>query len=181
MPFLTALVALVGAVCLLDLVLTLGVIRKLREHAAVLARSSAAGGADRPPMLPAGEVAAPFDAVDAAGEPVGRDALTGRTLVGFFTPSCDACTERMPGFLADAAAFPGGRDRVLAVIAAGEGEDASAYRDRLGGVARVVVEPHRTGVCKALGVRGFPSFCVLDGTGRVVETGLPSDRAPVPA
>jgi peroxiredoxin len=180
MPFLTAIVALVGAVCLLDLVLTLGVMRRLREHADLLARSSAADGPARDPMLAAGEVAAPFHAVDTTGEPVTRDALTGRTLVGFFTPDCDACTERMPGFLAEAAAFPGGRAQVLAVVAAGA-EDASAYRDRLAGVARVVVEPHRTGVAKALGVRGFPTFCVLDGTGRVIETGLPSDRSPVPA
>ena len=179
MPFLTALVALIGAVCLLDLVLTLGVMRKLREHAAVLARSAAE--AERPPMLAAGAVAAPFEAVDTAGEPVSRDALTGRTLVGFFSPSCNACTEQMPGFLTDAAAFPGGRDRVLAVIAASEGEDTSAYRDRLGTAARVVVEPHQTGIAKALGVRGLPTFCVLDGTGRVLQTGLPSDRSPVPA
>ncbi len=64
-----------------------------------------------------------------AGSPAGESAATGvngrlvtpsglgdRPTLGFFSMSRNACLEHLPAFLAIAAARPGGRDRLLAVI-----------------------------------------------------------------
>src|SRR5690606_37070056 len=59
---LTAAVLLVGALCVLNLVLTVGVIRRLREHTELIQNMPRM----QPPeqiMLPAGETVGPFTAV----------------------------------------------------------------------------------------------------------------------
>lgn len=171
-----SLVAVVGVICLLDLLLTFGVIRRLREHTETISTLQAAS--TPPGMLAEGETAGEFEAVTTTGEVISRDTLAGNTLVGVFSPDCPACAERLPGFLRLAAAFRGGRDRVLAVIA-DMGGDPETYRERLEPVARVVIEPQGTGINEALRVRAFPSFGVLDGSGTVLASGLDPDRTEV--
>jgi hypothetical protein len=175
--FLIALAVFVGAVCLLDLVLTLGVIRRLREHADRIARlSPEAPNA----MLPVGERADPFDAATVEGGRVTRDALSGLTLVGVFSPNCPACAERLPQFLDVAGSHTGGRDRVLAVVV-GEESEAGDQVAALSPVARVVIETMEGSITKALKIRGFPAFGILDASGTVVTAGTNTDRLKVPA
>ncbi|MFC0531393.1 TlpA disulfide reductase family protein [Phytohabitans kaempferiae] len=180
--FLIALVVLVGVVAVLNLVLTVGVIRRLRQHTEKLADLSAMG----PPMdmmIGAGERVGEFAATTTDGEPVSRELLFGQTLVGVLSPDCSACKERLPEFIARAEAFPGGRGQVLAVLA-GEPAEVQPYRERLAPVARVVIEPPTGGpLATALNVQGYPAFAVLDSTGTVVagESDLPQPPVMSPA
>ncbi|MBF9130515.1 redoxin family protein [Plantactinospora sp. S1510] len=175
MPFLLALVLFVGALCVLDLVLTIGVIRRLREHSDLIARA-AVGGAEV--MRPAGARADAFEATTTDGELVSRSTLVGSTLVGVFSPGCGACAERLPGFVSRAGEFPGGRDRVLAVVVTDESptEEFAALRP----VARVVLETRNGPVSAALGVHGFPAFAVLDDAGLVLGSGTELDQLKLP-
>jgi hypothetical protein len=179
--FLIALVVLVGAVAVLNLLLTVGVIRRLRQHTENLANLSTMGGPQPSIMIGEGERAGEFAATTTDGEPVTRDLLSGQTLVGVLTPDCSACRERLPEFVSSAETFPGGRGQVLAVLA-GELEQVEEYREQLAPVARVVIEPPMKGaVATALKVEGFPAFAVLDADGTVVASGFSPDGLPAVA
>lgn len=179
--FLIALVVLVGTVAVLNLLLTVGVIRRLRQHTEKLANLQAMGGPAPSVMLGEGEQVADFAASTTDGEPVSRDLLSGQTLLGVLSPSCSACKERLPDFIAKAKSFPGGRGQVLAVLA-GEPDEVEEYREQLAPVARVVIEPLMEGpVAAALKVQGYPAFAVLDSTGTVVAGGLELSQLPVVA
>lgn len=173
--FFIALVAVVGVVAVLNLLLTVGVIRRLREHTE---RLSSLGGPPGAAMLAAGQRVGEFATTTIDGEPVARDLLSGRTLVGAFTPGCGACTERLPDFLARAKDFPGGPARVLAIVA-GDSAGAASYRDQLAEVARVVVEPPGGPLLTALKVSRFPAFGLLDAEGVVVASGWTLDHLPL--
>ncbi|MQA95418.1 MAG: redoxin family protein [Streptosporangiales bacterium] len=165
-----ALALLALAVCLLDLVLTLGVIRRLRRHTELI--SNLSSGMRPYAILAEGETAGPFETVATTGEPVSRDRLSGRTLVGAFAPHCPACEEKLPAFVDFAKTFPGGRDQVIAVVVGSENE-AEAHREQLEPVARVVIEPPMTGeIGTALALNSFPAFGVLDQSGTVVTSGM---------
>jgi thiol-disulfide isomerase/thioredoxin len=176
LPVVAALALLALAVCLLDLVLTLGVIGRLRQLTELI--STLPSGGRRPDaILAEGETAAPFDAVATTGEPVSRDRLSDRTLVGAFAPHCPACDEKLPAFVDFAKMFPGGRDQVIAVVVGPE-DEAEPYCEQLEPVARVVIEPPMTGeVGKALALNSFPAFGVLDHSGTVVSSGVDLNRS----
>lgn len=176
-PLLIALAVFVCAVSLLNLVLVLGVVRRLREHADRISRLSP----EPPnPMLAVTERTDPFDAVTVEGESVSRAALSGLTLVGVFSPSCPACEERLPRFLEFAGSFPGGRDQVMALVV-GEPEEAGVQVAALSPIARVVIGDMESSITKALKVRGFPAFGILDDSGTVVSAGTNTDWLRIPA
>jgi len=179
-PMTTVAIALAGlalAVCLVDLLLTVAVIRRLREHTDLISKFSAPGAVA---MLTQGQTTKPFEAVATTGETVSRDTLSGLTLVGAFTPQCSACTERLPRFVEYAGQFPGGREQVIAVVM-GDEAAAQEYRTALEPVAKVVIEAGPGGVVEALAVASFPAFGVLDSSGVVVTSALDLDDLSVPA
>ena len=158
MTALTFAVVLVGALCALDLLLTFGVIRRLREGAE--SRSQRATSVPGPPMAPVGSSV--------------RDTglgWHGETLVGFFFPGCAPCEEQVPEFIEYART----RERVVAVVLDRAGDAGQLVR-KLGQVAQVVVEDGADGALQtAFKVEAFPSYCVVrDGVissvaGRVVD------------
>jgi len=171
---------LVGTVALLNLVLTFGVIRRLREHTGLLAER------DRPEgpavMLATGEAPDEFAATTTGGERLTRDDLGG-ALVGFFSPNCGPCREQAPLFVRRAAGTAGGRSRVLAVVVGDETAVAQMVAE-FEPVARVVVErgvAAEGSVSQAFGVRGFPALAVLDADGAVAASGFELDRLPAHA
>ncbi|HEX6356431.1 TlpA disulfide reductase family protein [Actinophytocola sp.] len=175
MPYLAAGTVLVGLLGLVNLVLTFGVIRRLRDvgfSASALARK---------PMLSAGEPVGEFEIVTTDGTPISRDSLGGDTVVGFFSTGCAPCEQLLPAFLQYAAAMPGGRERVLAVVVGPEGDVVEPVA-RLAPVSRVVVEDITGGpLSSAFGVLGYPSVCVVDGAGRVAASGSELRVLPEPA
>ncbi|WP_412543948.1 TlpA disulfide reductase family protein [Longispora sp. K20-0274] len=174
MAVLIVAVVLVGVLCLLNLFLSLGVIRRLREHTAALEELSA-GGRRPGIIMDAGGTVGPFSAVATSGATVSGDLLGGRALVGFFSPSCEPCKEQVPLFVAYAREFDG---TVLAV-AAGAATEVGDLVATLDGVGHVVVEADNGPVQRAFGTRGFPAMCVVDA-GRVTAGGYQLDALVAP-
>jgi hypothetical protein len=176
--FLTVLVVVVGIVCVLNLLLLFGVIRRLKEHDQAIANLShgVTAGAPTDSMRAPGSEVDEFTAMSTDGVPVTKEALAGETLVGFFSVSCAPCVENAPKFAAHAA----GVDSVLAVVVADGGEDPSEMVGTLGGGARVVVEGYGGPVATAFGVTAFPTYAVVT-SGTITATALEVTALPVPA
>ncbi|MFI6456364.1 TlpA disulfide reductase family protein [Streptosporangium amethystogenes] len=181
MPFLTAAVVLVGMLCLLDLLLTFGVIRRLREHTTHLEKLLGDSRSGDPfPAL--GERVGEFAATTTDGEPVSRDLLAGETVVAFFSPGCGPCREKVPVFVELARERALDRQQLLAVVVdetkepvgtagtAGTqpgGVEAKEMAEALAPVARVVLEGEEHPVATAFTVHAFPAFCLVDAEGVV--------------
>lgn len=176
-PYLITAVVLALALGMLNLLLLLAVIRRLREHTAMLAGRSSD---DDPGLIKAGDAPADFSATDTDGRPVRRQDLTGDVLVAFFSPNCPACTEALPRFVEHAAAFPGGRQQVLAVVS-GDEPEVPAMAGLLTSVARVVLDGVDGSLARAFEVHAFPCWCLLDPTGTVQRSGSGWSLLPVPA
>lgn len=179
--FLTAVVVVVGIVCVLNLLLLFGVIRRLKEHDQAIAK------------IPVGAANAPVDTIRAPGSaidefaavstddvPVTRDTLTGATVVGFFSVSCPPCVESAPRFARHGAGIPGGKDGVLAIVIADDDEDPAGMVGILGESARVVVEGYDGPLATAFGVTAFPTYAVV-ADGRITATSLDFTTLPIPA
>lgn len=122
MPFVVAALVLLGLLCLVNLLLTVGILRRMRAQAA-------AGSGPLFALRP-GSAVGEFAATTTDGEPLTTATLDGT--VAFFSADCPACHDTLPDFLAYAREQ--GRDRVLAVVG---GDDADTVR-ALAEVARVV-------------------------------------------
>lgn len=177
MPVLIAALVVTALLCLIDLLLTFGVIRRLREHTALL---SEAHGEDIPVIgLPSGQAAEPFTATTTDGALVSGPA--GLHMVAFFSPRCSVCPKRVPAFTGYLRANQVRREDVLVVV--GESAEPVPYLDQLTAVARVCTESEGGPLGKAFGVAGYPAFCLLDADGAVLTSGFdPAELpAPVPA
>lgn len=165
MLFLIAAVILIGALCTLDLVLTLGVVKRLREHTEMLAKASG------PSVISVGEEIGDFTAATVDDEPLSRELLGHDTIVAFFSPSCRPCQEKLPAFVEYARGLPGGRAQGLAVVA-GDADEAAAFVAELGPVVRVVVEGAEGPVGTAFQVNAYPTVLRVspDDAGRIVVT-----------
>ncbi|MGN9919536.1 peroxiredoxin family protein [Micromonospora palomenae] len=173
MPYLIAAVVLVSALGLLNLLLNLAMIRRLREHTELLAKHAAIAGGG---IIQAGQSPGDFLATDSDGREVRRSDLVGEVLVGFFSTNCPACTDALPTFVTWATGLSGGRSKVFAVVN-GEEPAAADLAAKLAGAARVIVEHSDSAIITAFQVAAFPSWCRLDdGTVRDSGTGL--SRAP---
>ncbi|MCD9194406.1 TlpA family protein disulfide reductase [Streptomyces albireticuli] len=168
MPVLIAAVVLVGSLCTLDLLLTLGVVKRLREHTELLAKVSE-NMPGMPPVIGVGEEVGEFTAVGVDGEALTRESLRGDTLVAFFSPNCEPCHEMLPRFVAYARARSGDRERALAVVV-GAADLAAEQVEALRPVARVVVEGSDTALTTAFRIKGFPTVLRVaqDGHGHAV-------------
>lgn len=155
MPYLAAAVILVGAVCALNLALTMAVIRRLRIHAQQFANMTA-----RPPFAKPGTALPDFTATTSTGTTVSRDFFTATTLVGVFSTSCTACRDRVPEF--NGLVRAGAPQPALAVVV-GDPEEARKFGAELEPTATVLTEPGNGPVGKAFQVTSFPTFYLVDG------------------
>jgi thiol-disulfide isomerase/thioredoxin len=170
-------VVLVGAVAVLNLVLTLAVIRRLREHTELISQGRMAGPADL--MLGVGESPDRVRAVATDGTVVSREALR---LVGFFSPSCEPCRDMAPRFAEQAGRLPGGRSQALVVLV-GAPDDVAEFLVMFEPVARVVIEDSvaEGALAAAFKVRGVPAMCTLTADGVVAASGFDVVQLPVPS
>jgi thiol-disulfide isomerase/thioredoxin len=167
MAYLGAAVVLVGLVCALNLLLTVGVVRRLREHTQQFADLN---NRNRPALQPRpGAVIADFDVADTDGRPVARGLLDTGTLVGFFAPDCGPCKELLPRFVEHATALREQAGEVFAVVASTT-EDRELIA-KLSSVARVIVEPPNGPTIQAFGISGFPTLVLVGGDGVVAAAG----------
>jgi hypothetical protein len=98
-------------------------------------------------------------------------------LVGFFSPNCEACKERLPEFIEYATGHHG---KVIAV-AAGDADEIADLVVRLGEVAEVVVEKMGGPLHTAFGTEGYPAMCVVDDDSTVVGSGWEMSALPARA
>lgn len=183
MAYLSAAVALVGVLCLLDLVLTFGVVRRLRQHTQLLDAQIAGG---RPAVRPRpGHRVGDFAAADVQGRSVDQDVLGPGMLIGFFTTDCAPCKALLPRFVDHVTELGLAPDQVLAVLAAPTADEAMVAQ--LGAVARVVVQETDGSMVRAFDLSGFPTLVrmgpdgMVDAAGAVLEAIRGSVPAPVRA
>jgi len=167
-----AVVIALGLLCLANLVLTTGLVRRINEHTTVLDRIA---GEPPVPMRPVGAVVDDFAATAADGNPVSLDVLGAPIVVGFFSPGCGGCHEQLPDFAARARRAPAGRTLAVVVDPDGTGQSMAAS---LAGSALVVVEQRAGALASAFGVRGFPAFALVGAGGRIEASS--SDLASIP-
>lgn len=161
MAFLAATGPLSLVLCLLNLVLTLAIIRRIRTQEAQRSR-----GYSRPEMERLRDQPVPdFTATTIDGRIVDQESLVGQhSVVGFFTPGCSPCHEQAPAF---AALGRTGRP-AYAFIAADHHQDVGAAElCALVAPAEAVVVPLDQGLPAALGLRSFPAFLTVDASGVV--------------
>jgi thiol-disulfide isomerase/thioredoxin len=172
---LTSAVVLLTALCLINLVLTLGVVRRLREISREAGRVHDPTEAGR---LPAGADVGAFSALTTDGTTVSRETVNGPTLIGFFSPDCPPCVDAVPEFVGYAHTVPGGRDRVVAVVLAkpgSGGELAAELRD----VAQVITGPDASATQQALAVLALPTVYLIDERATVLASGSRCPQLPL--
>lgn len=162
---------LVGFIGVLNLLLTVGVIGRLREHERRLPAAPAGSGGET--ALAAGQRVGPFttETVDGAG--LAESDLADGTVVAFLSPSCGPCTEALPGFLRYAT------DRTFAVVL-DENDDATDEMVRkLREATNVVRERFGGPMSKAFAVTGFPAFVLVGKDQLVAASGVDLSDLPV--
>lgn len=160
-------VALLTVLTLLNIALLLAVVRRLREHETRFAALSAS--AEQPEIIaPVGSRIDDFATESVDGQFVDRAGLRTPALVGFFSPSCDSCHERIPDFREAASDHPGS---VLAVVVR-DGRDPAPLVDHLKEPGTIVVVEESEGpMSTAFSVRGFPAFALVEADGSVRARG----------
>jgi len=165
MPFVVAALVLLGLLCLVNLLLTVGILRRMRAQATTESNSLFA--------LRPGSAIGEFAATTTEGEPLTVETLNGT--VAFFSADCAACHDTLPDFLAYAREQ--GRDNVLAVVGGDDPETVGALAE----VARVVPADLDGGpVAAAFRNTWTPALYVV-ADGRVVATAGRVHELPVPA
>ncbi|GAB2859802.1 hypothetical protein GCM10027176_72510 [Actinoallomurus bryophytorum] len=174
--------AVVGVLCLINIALMLGVIRRLNDHSRMLAEKAPGRAEPAPLGVPPGERVGDFTVTAVDGEPVSRADLNGSTLIGFLAPGCPSCEAGLPDFISRAEAAAGGRHQVLAIVL-GSSPGAGELCDQLRPVARVLTETEEGGpLVTAFGVGALPAFALLSGDTMVASYATAEripDTAPV--
>lgn len=176
MAVLTAAMVVLTAIVLLNLAVTVAVIRRLRELPASGAASgggSASGGGAAGPLPdpggPArGERIPDFAATTVEGVSVDRAALTGRTVIGFFSTSCSSCALEAPAFADAVVELAAEGIGALAVVQRKRGDDAAGLAQVLAPTGAVVVEGAPGPLLRAFRVNTTP-FYVLAGADGIAE------------
>lgn len=168
MPYLIAAVVLLGLLSAFNLVLTLTLIRRLRENSA--AHPGHGDHAGPPTALGPGSQIGDFTATTTEGEPVSQADLP--ALVAFFSANCPPCHELAPRFAELTTGLPR-----LAVVT-GEDPDLVAV---LSPAVRVVVEDYDGAVSGAFQNTWTPALYIVDGGQHVVATGGRLEDLPLEA
>jgi hypothetical protein len=163
MYVLIALVVLLGGITLVDLVLTVGLVRRLRQVADGLGPARGPGPVAQTTGLQRGATAPDLGFPAAVGVPA---------LVAFLSTDCSACSDYLPEVRAFAAHFPG---IVLAVLS-GRAPKYEKYRAALGDRVRIAEYSGRLSfdddsLINGFGVRSWPSFFMVAADRTVAGTG----------
>lgn len=158
----TAALVVIGALACLNLLLTYGVVRRLRSHEERIAELGEGGEgmpmSDWTPRV--GTTLPEFRVTALDGGEVTRDQLaTGEAYVGFFSVHCPPCRERLPEFVDIVSRRQGD---ALVVISGAPDERREEMVAMVGDAARVVVDDHDPGTLEQLlQVERLPCMLVL--------------------
>lgn len=179
MPFLVAAVVLVGLLCAADLLLTMAVIRRLREHThqlATLQRREPELG-----LLPAGSPLPTFAGQSVNGELVSSDTVRPEILA-FLSTTCKACSTELPELVRYLRAGGVERAAAIVVVAGADSAEGRQLVDELNRVATVIREPMDGTIGRTFSVNVFPTFyLVSDATVRARAVAVAHLARPVAA
>jgi hypothetical protein len=170
--YLAAAVVFVGLLCLVDLLLSFAIIRRLRQ------RTDEVGGppgvSSRVTLTP-GTAAPEFEATAVDGGRFATAELLDRTTaIAFLAAQCAPCRAAVPDLVKYARSVARDVVRMVAVIDGETNPDGEFVR-ALREYATVVIEPGRGSVATAFSVSAFPAFYLVDDNARIV-TGGPTVR-----
>ncbi|GGL03610.1 peroxiredoxin family protein [Planomonospora parontospora] len=179
--FVAAALTLCAVLTVLNLILTLGVIRRLRDHTDRFTELAGAGTVPEP-IIGVGTPIPSFTATSVTGERITDAQLAEGGMVGFFSTTCSTCEEWAPRFASAARSLPGGRSRTMVVVVAPSEEDAARMTAEFEGAATVVREVADGPLATAFKVFGYPAMCRVGGDGTVAAVGRDAvTAAPVTA
>ena len=169
MPIVVAVLVLLTLLVVLDLLLTYGVIRKLREHTERLDLVS------RPEPQMTGLPTPAFSATTATGETVSARLFDGGGLAVFLAPDCPGCRSQLPDVRRKLAAAVAAAVPVLLVVTRLHperdlGEEAAEIDEllaELDGRVAVVREPLDGAVQAAFKVSSYPGFFRIGADGLI--------------
>ncbi|MFF0819246.1 MULTISPECIES: TlpA family protein disulfide reductase [Micromonospora] len=177
MTVLAAAVVFLGLLCLLNLLFTLGVIRRLRQHTEQLAALPNHDQAMEPIKLAPGSRVGEFSAITTEGVHVTDASLEQGALVAFLSATCPACAEQLPAFVERLKNYSLPRDLIY-VFLVGEEEKLETMKAELSPLAQVAIQPFGGPVSKAFQVAAFPSFILLSAGARIVGASVSPDELP---
>lgn len=175
MSALGAAVAVLAAIVLLQLVVTFGLVQRIR----LIQETAQFEPADEETAV--GRVVGEFRATDTEGRPVSdADFRTGAGLVGFFSSGCPTCAGIVDRLAADPPAEP-----FVAFVADGLGPERTARLvEPLSAFARIAVIDTANHAPDAFGVVAFPTLMrvqrgvVVAAGGKLRSVGLDRRRTP---
>lgn len=162
MSALAAAVAVLTAVTLLNLLLLLGIVRRLRTTAAPRPPADPFGlAAAEPQALPAGSPLPDVRLPGADGAPLRLRALADRrVLMAFLSEGCGSCHTELPE-VRDLVARAAADDAAVVVVVLTEDGDPG-LEEPFAGIATVVRDGLSGPLSRELGVTSFPSYLVFD-------------------
>ncbi|MGA5361318.1 hypothetical protein [Streptomyces purpurascens] len=167
MVYLAVALVAVAALCTWDLLLTLAVLRRLRD------RPHSTMGADSG-GIPVGATVGSFATRCAEGAPLTERDIADGALVAFFTTGCLPCRNKLPAFVEEARTMGGRRQVIAVVVSPGATPDETAEAEtmarQLAPVARVLVEEPDGPCTAAFGVTAFPSQFAVAAAGGTAPT-----------
>jgi hypothetical protein len=179
MPLVVSGFILVGALCLLNLLLTLGVLRRLREHSARLAEVPDFSMEDGPAYSAkfTGRPLPDFSARAIDGTQISPQSLMGSPgMIAVLRVGCGPCHEQLPGFVG----WAGDTDATATALVTGPSSDATDMIGRLADVSVVVAGREADALAETLGVNVFPTFLEMDSSGVVVRAETHLSRMDIP-
>ncbi|WP_433119235.1 hypothetical protein [Micromonospora sp. CA-246542] len=171
MTYLTVAVVLVALLGLVNFLLAVAIMARLREHSQ---RLSDADAAPQPSMLGIGQTIAEFEAPTTSGRMLTRRDLTAGSLVAFFSPGCSSCLEQLSDFTTRTMGWADGK--VIAVVVADPSQSTQSLVRDLEKTAEVVVERHDGTLGTAFQLKGVPAMCLVGTDGRATAVGASLDE-----
>jgi hypothetical protein len=173
---LSGAVIVLTAMVMLNLAVTVAVIRRLRELAGQPGESVNHAGPEPGSRLP------DFAAEALDGTPVRSADLVGkRTVLAFFSTSCSACRAKAPDYAARAASLEDSGDVVITILQTAPGDNPAAMIAALERAGTLIVQPFPAPLMRTFMVRATPFFYLTDQAGRVASKGISMDAALAPA
>lgn len=153
---LLGVIAVLALLVVVDLALTLAVIRRLRQH------MPGSHQADPPFSKMVGRPVPDFTTTATDGSEVTAEALrTGRAFVAFLAVGCGGCHDQLPQLREHVAKLRDAGEHVLVVVN-GSDAGASEFVDAFGHDAHIVVENDDASLNAAFGIDGYPTYLVVD-------------------
>ncbi|MDA0637660.1 hypothetical protein OUY22_29995 [Nonomuraea sp. MCN248] len=179
MPFLVAGMVFFGLLCLINLVLTLAVIRRLRDHTERLGVLQA--GDPSQALLAPGTSLPTLRAESVDGETI-DSRVTSPEVVALLSTECSVCLEQLPDLVGLITDRRLDRPAAVAVIMGDDSAQAEQLVEKLLPIASVVRQPWGGPIEKAFQARAFPAFYLAsEGVVRAASISVADLDRPVPA